>query len=91
VIEHRDSRSTFSLGIAWASTITTIGLEFTLPMLLGYGLDRLLGSVPIATMVGVVLGLVLGMLHTVRLGQQLPSGSTKPTAHGTRSAGDPPD
>jgi F0F1-type ATP synthase assembly protein I len=90
VIEHRGSRSPLSLGIQWASTVTTIGLEFTLPMLLGYGLDRSLGTVPVVTMVGVLLGLVLGMLHTVRLGRQLPSESTKPTAHRSRRAGDPP-
>jgi F0F1-type ATP synthase assembly protein I len=73
----KGERSPFAVGMQWAFTITTIGLEYTLPIVLGYVLDRYWGTSPALTLTGVVLGLAAGMLHTVRLANALPGGPKK--------------
>jgi ATP synthase protein I len=75
VVDQRDSRSWLSVGIAWASRITTLALELTIPVLVGVGLDRWWGTSPLATIFGAVLGFVLFMLHTLRLAKDLPDES----------------
>jgi ATP synthase protein I len=75
VVDQRDSRSWLSAGIAWASRITTLALELTIPVLVGFGLDRWRGMSPLATISGAVLGFVLFMLHTFRLAKMLPDAS----------------
>lgn len=81
VLVQKGERSPIAVGMEWALTITTIGLEYTLPIVLGYALDRYWGTSPVATMTGVVLGLAVGMLHTVRLGRACRAGQS-----GTRKA-----
>ncbi len=71
----RGSRSQLSLGLEWSSKITTIGLEFSVPALLGFGVDRWLQTSPAATVTGAVLGFVVGMMHTLRLARQTPGGT----------------
>lgn len=73
----------------WASTITTIGLEYTVPILLGYALDRWWSTLPVATMAGVVVGLALGMVHTVRLARLTPGGARKHRDQPQRDAAPP--
>jgi hypothetical protein len=63
----RDSRSGVSVGLEWGSRVTTIGLEFALPAVLGHGLDRWLGTGPWLAAGGAVLGLAIGMTHILRL------------------------
>jgi ATP synthase protein I len=65
-----ESRSALSVGIAWASRITTIGLEFALPPLGGSGLDRWWGTAPLATIIGAVLGFAVGMMHLLRIARE---------------------
>jgi ATP synthase protein I len=74
VNEERDSRSWLSVGFAWAARITTLALEFTVPVVIGVGLDRWLGTSPGATLAGAILGFVLFMLHTLRFAKELPAG-----------------
>jgi F0F1-type ATP synthase assembly protein I len=75
VAEHRESRSRLAVGLEWASRITTIALEFSLPALLGYALDHWWHTTPAGTLVGAVLGFAAGMVHTLKLAQQ-PQGPT---------------
>lgn len=56
-----------SAGLIWAYRISTLGLEFSLPALAGFALDRRWGTAPTATLVGAGLGFLLGMLHMIRL------------------------
>lgn len=65
--DQRDSRSWLSVGFAWASRITTLALEFAVPVLIGVGLDRGLGTRPGGTIAGAILGFVLFMVHTLRM------------------------
>lgn len=64
-----DDRSRLAQGLEWASVVTAIGLEFSLPCAFGFAIDRWLGTAPAATLVGAVLGFVVGMIHTIRLGR----------------------
>ena len=62
-----DSPTPLSAGITWAYRVTAIGLEFGLPALLGYALDRRWDSSPVATLIGACLGFAAGMVHLVQL------------------------
>jgi ATP synthase protein I len=75
VVDRRDSRSWLSVGIAWASRITTLALELTIPVLVGVGLDRWWRTSPVGTISGAVMGFLLFMLHTLRLAKNLPDAS----------------
>jgi hypothetical protein len=68
-------RSPLSVGIDWASRITTLGFEFALPALLGHYIDRKAGSNPVGLLVGMVFGFVAGMVHLLRIARD----SSKPT------------
>ncbi len=70
-----ESRSAVALGFEWASRVTTIGMEFALPAMIGYGVDSWLHTAPAVTIVGAVVGFILGMLHAVRMTRQLTGGS----------------
>ncbi len=76
--DQREPRSPLGVGLELASRITTIGLEFALPPVAGFGVDYWLGTTPAATITGAVLGFVAGMLHAVRLSSELASGPRRP-------------
>ena len=84
-----ESRSQLALGLQWASRITTIALEFSMPMVLGYGVDRWLQTTPAATITGLLLGFVAGMLHTFKIASEPPGGSKRSENH-SRGEGVPP-
>jgi ATP synthase protein I len=75
VVERPESRTSLALGMEWASRVTTIGLEFALPAVLGFGVDSWLHTTPAATIIGTVLGFATGMSHAVRMARQLANGS----------------
>lgn len=60
--------------MSWASRVTTIGLEFVLPALLGVWLDGQFGSLPLATLLGALLGFSVGIIHLLRIARD---GSSK--------------
>jgi ATP synthase protein I len=78
VADQREPRSPLGVGLELASRITTIGLEFALPPMAGFGVDRWLGTTPVGTIVGSVLGFAVGMLHTVRMSSSLADGPRRP-------------
>ncbi len=65
-----EPRSTLSVGMQWASRVSTIGLEFALPALLGVYADRWWALRPLATVVGAVAGFAVGMMHILRIARQ---------------------
>jgi ATP synthase protein I len=69
------SRSFLAVGMDWAARVTTIALEFALPPLLGSLADRWLLISPWLTVVGAVLGFVVGMMHVLRLAHEPPPSS----------------
>jgi len=64
-------------GIQWASRITTVALGFSMPALIGFGLDRWWGTTPAATIAGVFLGFGLGMYQTLRIAGEPPEASKR--------------
>jgi F0F1-type ATP synthase assembly protein I len=80
VVDQRESQSSLSVGIAWASRITTIALELSVPVVVGFGVDRWLSTAPLATILGGLLGFVLFMVHTVRIASEFTRGSNRKAA-----------
>jgi ATP synthase protein I len=62
-----ESRSPLAEGLMWASRVTTLGLEFSLPVVGGHYLDRWQQTSPAATLTGLVLGFAVGMVHLLRI------------------------
>jgi F0F1-type ATP synthase assembly protein I len=81
VARQPEQRSSLAVGFEVASMVTTVGLGFSVPPVLGYALDRWWGSTPVATLIGMLLGLVSGLIQTVRLARHLPGGK-KPASGG---------
>lgn len=83
MVEKPEPRSSLGVGLDLASRVTTIGLEFALPAAAGYGLDSWLGTMPVATVSGVVLGFVVGMLHVLRMSREMSGGFNRPAGERT--------
>jgi hypothetical protein len=82
VIQQPESRSALSIGLDWGARITTIGLEFALPALVGFGLDRRWNTTPWMTIAGALLGVAIGMSHVIRLASQLPGSARRKMSQG---------
>jgi ATP synthase protein I len=73
-VKQPEPRTPLSVGVQWASRITTVGLEFALPPLAGAYLDRHWSLKPLATILGVLIGFGIGMLSILRIARE----GTKP-------------
>lgn len=62
-----EGRSPIAIGFEWASRIFVAGMTFVVPILLGHGLDRAVGSNPFGLLAGLVLGLAVGLFQVIRL------------------------
>jgi F0F1-type ATP synthase assembly protein I len=56
-----------AVGVQWAARVTTVGLDFALPPLVGVLVDRWWHTSPAATLGGVVLGFAVGMMAILRI------------------------
>lgn len=65
-----EDRSILSVGYQWAVRISSIGLEFALPPLLGVLLDRWWHTAPLVTVVGSIGGFAVGMMHVLRIARE---------------------
>ena len=63
-------RSSVSLGVYWASRVTTVGFEFALPPLVGGYLDHRWRSGSVLTIVGAILGFLIGMTHILAIARE---------------------
>ena len=68
--QSEEPRSNLSVGMGWASRVTTVGLMFVVPTLLGLALDRWWGTSPAALLVATFLGFVVGMLSILRIAKE---------------------
>ncbi len=82
-----DVRSALSIGMEWGTRVTAIGLEFALPALLGFGLDRWWGTAPWMTVLGAFLGVGMGMLHVIRLASEPQDSPRRSQSRNAGSAG----
>ena len=86
----QDSRSSLSIGMDWGARVTSIGLEFCVPAVLGHFADRWLNSAPWLTVIGALLGMAIGMMHVLRLPGELARASDRRKRQGppNRNAAD---
>ena len=82
-----DDRSAIAKALALVATITAVGVEMVLPVLLGLWLDRWLGTKVWLTIGGAALGLFAGIWHLVKL---LPSAPGKRPRANRHDHGQPP-
>jgi F0F1-type ATP synthase assembly protein I len=67
-----DDRSAVAVAWAWASRIIVIAAEMVVPGLLGYYfLDQWLGTRVLFLLIGLALGMMLAILHLVRMTAEL--------------------
>ena len=67
MVSHPEKESPpIAVAMAWATRLTTFGLEMSLPPLAGWWADGRLGTEPVLLIVGGVLGLITGMMHLFR-------------------------
>lgn len=88
MVKPGDSRSPVSIGLDWGARVTSIGLEFALPAVLGHFLDKWLDTAPWLTLVGAVLGMATGMTHVLRLPAELARAEKRRSGVDSPDAGD---
>jgi F0F1-type ATP synthase assembly protein I len=82
------SRSPLSVGLEWSTRLTTIGFVMVLPVLIGYWIDRKLGSKPWGLLVGSGLGFTTALLQLLQLTRRPPPDpmaddpASSPPSHG---------
>jgi len=64
-------QSAVSMGVRWATRVTSVGLEFALPPLLGGFLDRRWGLGSTLTIAGAIFGFVAGMVHLLAIAREV--------------------
>ena len=65
-----EPRSNLSVGMEWASRVTTVSLAFVLPPLAGHLLDRWWRTSPVALLIGAGLGFAVGMMNILRIARE---------------------
>lgn len=80
-----ERRSSLSVGVEWASRVSSIGMEFALPPLAGAYIDHRAGTTPLLTLLGVVLGFAVGMMHILRIAR---GDTSRKTGSGPRRSGE---
>lgn len=66
-----DSRSSLARGMMWATQISTLCLELSLPMFAGYWLDQRWGTQPWLLLLGMGLGICIFSLGVIRLSRDI--------------------
>jgi ATP synthase protein I len=69
VPSERPKRDPLALAVEWVTKITTVALEMVLPAIGGGYLDQRWGT-KYWTLIGLVLGLVVGMWHLLQMTKQ---------------------
>ena len=72
-----DDRSAMAQAMSLSSMIISVAMEMVLPGLAGYWIDQRLGTKLVFLLLGLVLGVVGGMIHLVRLMSPKSSASEK--------------
>jgi ATP synthase protein I len=75
VPSERPKRDPLALAVEWVTKITTVALEMVLPAIGGGYLDQRWGT-KYWTLIGLVLGLVVGMWHLLQMTKQPKRGSS---------------
>jgi F0F1-type ATP synthase assembly protein I len=79
-----DDRSAIARAAGWASQVTGLCAEMVVPLLLGHGLDRWLGTPAVFAILGGGLGLTLGIWNFIRLADSMRRRDAHPDARKPR-------
>jgi len=71
-----DDRESHAIAYHWASRVMTICLEMVLPGVLGLFADKQFGTRFVFTLIGFSVGLVLGVVHLIRLTDKMSAGGS---------------
>ena len=63
----KDEESFRTLLFQWSARASVIALGMVIPTLIGVGLDRLLGTVVLFAVVGVILGMAAGFWQLIKI------------------------
>lgn len=69
-----DDRSPMAKAVGKASEVTTIAFMMVLPVLPGYWLDTYLNTLPLCSIVGLVLGMTCGIWQLIKMVNRKPHG-----------------
>lgn len=72
-----DERSLIAKAWGVGYQATSISLEMVVPGLVGLWVDRLVGTLPLFLILGVIFGMTAGMMHLVQFAKRV-SGEKKP-------------
>lgn len=76
-----------AIAAAWSARVMTISAEMVIPGLVGLWIDGKLGTKVVFTLLGFGLGMVIGLMHTLRM--VAPSG--EPNDSSKQKPGSGPD
>jgi F0F1-type ATP synthase assembly protein I len=71
VRSEEDDRSMIAKAWSWGYQATSISLEMVIPGIIGLWIDRLLGTVMLFLILGVVFGMTAGMIHLVQFARRI--------------------
>ncbi len=72
-----DERSPYAQALEWTSRVMSISMELIAPPLIGYWLDRRMGTLPLFLIVGVALGFITATMSLVQLSKRPPNGDKR--------------
>lgn len=72
-----DDRSLIARAWGWSTQVTAIALEMVVPGVVGLWIDRLLGTVMVFLVLGVIFGMTAGLMHLVQFARRIGEKETK--------------
>ena len=77
-----DERSMIAKAWGWGYQATSISLEMVVPGLLGLWIDRVVGTLPLFLILGVIFGMTAGMIHLVQFAKYVGGANREGTREG---------
>ena len=78
-MEQDDERSLIAKAWGLGYQATSISLEMVVPGLIGLWVDRVVGTLPLFLILGVIFGMTAGMIHLVQFAKRVGEASESPT------------
>lgn len=83
--QSHESRGRGALAYQWASRTISICVGMVVPGLVGYFVDVKLNTLPAMTLIGFLVGMLLGMWRLIRFARQLQSTAADPDSEASRA------
>ena len=76
-VQDDDERSMMAKAWGWGSQAISISLEMVVPGMLGLWVDRVVGTLPLFLILGVLFGMTAGIIHLVQFAQRIGEEETR--------------